>query len=181
MASIVAVHYWVAIRALASTSKSLIGLLALAMACSVFAQADDLVPRFEKASEFPVDLPKDQKIDAGFLVVQENRTDAASRLVRLPVAILRSTAPSPDADPVVYLPGGPGTSALNTAKYGFAYPFLKHRDFIIFEPRGARLATPDLTCSGVAEVRKSGTFGLVSPEEAEQAEIAEARACRTGC
>lgn len=166
------------IRALTSTSKSLVGLLALAMTCSVFVQADDLVPRFEKASEFPVDLPKDQKIDVGFLVVKENRTDAASRLVRLPVAILRSTSPSPDVDPVVYLPGGPGTSALNTAKYGFAYPFLKHRDFIIFEPRGAGLASPDLNCNGVAEIRKSGAFGLLSPVDAEQAEVAEARACR---
>lgn len=176
--SIVVFNFGVAIKTLCLTAKPLVGLLALA-ACSILVQADDSVPRFEKTSEFPINLPKDQKIEVGFLVVKENRTTAASRLIRLPVAILRSASPSAEADPVIYLPGGPGTSALNTAKYGFAYPFLNHRDFIIFEPRGARLATPDLTCPGVAEVRNHGAFGLLSRVEAERDEIAEARACRS--
>jgi pimeloyl-ACP methyl ester carboxylesterase len=135
------------------------------------------VPRFERDGPFPLELPRNQKIDTGFLVVREDRNRPESRLIRLPVAILRSSSSQPAPDPVLYLPGGPGGSALNTARYGFAYPFLKHRDFIVFEPRGARYSEPLLACSDVPAARVEDAIRQAGKLEAE-AEVAAARKCK---
>ncbi len=154
-----------------------VGLLTLVLGAQVLGmQTEAMVPRFERGGSFPIELPRGQKIDTGFLVVHENRSRPGGRLLRLPVAILRSSSPQPDPDPVVYLPGGPGGSALNTARYGFAYPFLKHRDFIVFEPRGTRFAEPSLICPEVPAARVADAIRPGSASN--EAEVAAARKCR---
>ena len=91
---------------------------------------------------------------------------------------MRSSNPQPAPDPVVYLPGGPGGSALNTARYGFAYPFLQHRDFIIFEPRGAKYSQPALNCPEVAAARIEDSIRQPEGAVAGDAEVVAARKCR---
>jgi pimeloyl-ACP methyl ester carboxylesterase len=148
----------------------------LLVAASLWAQST--VPRFERDSAFPLELKGKQKIDTGFLVVREDRSRPDGRLIRLPVAILRSSNPQPPPDPVVYLPGGPGGSALNTARYGFAYPFLQHRDFIIFEPRGAKYAQPSLICPEVPAARVEDRIRPANGSVVVDAEVSAARKCR---
>jgi pimeloyl-ACP methyl ester carboxylesterase len=45
------------------------------------------------------------------LDVPENRAQPAGRHIRLKVAVVRSEAAKPDADPIVFLDGGPGGAA----------------------------------------------------------------------
>ncbi len=47
--------------------------------------------------------------DCGTLLVQENRADPISRLISVPVTIVRSMSSKP-AEPIFFLPGGPGNS-----------------------------------------------------------------------
>src|SRR3712207_813839 len=74
--------------------------------------ASTAVPRFEPAPcpDFPV--PELAKARCGYLVVPENRAKRNGRTIRLIVATIPAASPSPKADPVVYLTGGPGGIAL---------------------------------------------------------------------
>jgi pimeloyl-ACP methyl ester carboxylesterase len=80
------------------------------------------------------------------LTVRENRHKAGSRAIRLPVMIFRSRAAAPAKDPVLFVPGGPGGSAVAGRRSARGNILLEDRDFIVLEPRGARLAQPALEC-----------------------------------
>ena len=71
-------------------------------------------PTFEPAPcAFPV--PRGYSPECGYLIVPENRARPDTRQIRLHVAIFRNRAGTPDADPVIKISGGPGSSGLNTA------------------------------------------------------------------
>ena len=53
--------------------------------------------------------------ELGRLVVRENRSNPKTRLIELAFVRLKSTAEKPGY-PVVYLDGGPGSSAINIAR-----------------------------------------------------------------
>ena len=135
-----------------------LGLL-LAIAGSVPAavaqpMAADAVPRFEPDSVgFPVEVPVAFQSTTGYLVVLEDRSRPYRPTLRLPVAVLRPRAGAEGASPVLYLSGGPGTSALGAAAYPGAYPWTADRPFVVFGQRGTRYAEPALDCPEVAEAR----------------------------
>jgi len=124
---------------------------------------------------FPIRLPDDAKVDTGYLVVLEDRAKPNGKTIRLPVAIVRSSSPTPAPDPVVYAAGGPGASSLSAAAYGGAYRFTDTRDMIVFEQRGTAHAHPYLACPEVAPARLSET---IDPTPGRRREVAAARACR---
>ena len=95
---------------------------------------------------FPVQVPTSYESTVGYITVPENRGQPSSRIIRLPVVIVHSPSESPQPDPVVYLAGGPGSSALNTARFPGAYTFLQDRDLIIIGQRGTSYAEPSLEC-----------------------------------
>jgi pimeloyl-ACP methyl ester carboxylesterase len=139
--------------------------------------ADSQVPRWEPVGReaFPIRLPDKARIDTGFLVVLEDRSKPKGRTIRLPVAIVRSSSPSPAPDPVVYTTGGPGGSSLNAAAYGGAYRFTDTRDLIVFEQRGTAHAQPPLECPEVNAARLNGS---IDPTPGRRREVAAAKACR---
>ena len=109
-------------------------------------------PRFERA-ECAVKVSPGERIECGLLFVPENRRKARSRTISLPVMIFRSTASAPAADPVVYLPGGPGLSSIDGRTSGQGNPFLAERDQILLEGRGNKFARPSLGCSEINDLR----------------------------
>lgn len=109
-------------------------------------------PRFERA-ECSVKVAPGERIECGLLFVPENRRKAQSRTISLPVMIFRSTASAPAADPVVYLPGGPGLSSIDGRTTGQGNPFLAERDQILLEGRGNKFARPSLGCSEINDLR----------------------------
>lgn len=111
-------------------------------------QKESFTPRFEvvaQTEDFPVAVPSSFDSTLGWLVVQEDRSDAMSNEIKLPVAIIHTDAESPKS-PVLYLSGGPGASAMRTAAFPGAYPWLKERDFIVIGQRGTHYAKPALMC-----------------------------------
>ena len=105
-------------------------------------------PRFEAAPcpKTPEPIKELQSARCGFLVVPENRSSRKGRIIRLVVAIVPSRSRPAHTDPVVFLAGGPGESAI------LDIPFLVHagvnrnRDLIVMSQRGTLYGEPDLNC-----------------------------------
>lgn len=108
--------------------------------------------------ECPFDLPRRAKVTCGTLTVPENRSRATSPSIALAVAILHTSADEGERqpDPILYLAGGPGGSALDDLSAdieGWAdYDFHRDRDLLFLDQRGAGHSTPSLNCPEVEEV-----------------------------
>jgi pimeloyl-ACP methyl ester carboxylesterase len=83
----------------------------------------------------------------GFLTVPENRTRPGSRTIRLRVAIVPARSRTPAPDPVVYLTGGPGGSAIGAMQNVVNAGVNRDRDLIVLEQRGTLYSDPSLTCT----------------------------------
>ena len=151
--------------------------VALAAPSVSLAQTAPLRSAFE-AGACVVEVAADEKIDCGTLSVPENRSDANSRLIRLPVMIFRSRAAQALPDPIMFLTGGPGNSALTGQRSGRSNPFLEARDQVLLEPRGARLSTPDLECPDINRLKGEIGAGRLRAREAEAAMVTAAGTCR---
>ena len=109
--------------------------------------------------------------DCGTLVVRENRHDAASRLIALPVKRIRAKAAHP-AEPVFRLQGGPGITNMS---FEDASRFADKRDVVLVGYRGVD-GSSRLDCPEVADARKRHAF---LTETAFRADEAAYRACAT--
>lgn len=87
-----------------------------------------------------------QTYECGALFVPENRTDPNSAEIGLAVVIIYSNSPNPLPDPVVYLEGGPGGSAIAGMDAWIGTPFSTNRDIILIDQRGTGYSAPSLNC-----------------------------------
>lgn len=88
------------------------------------------------------------EVECGVVQVPENWSRPGGRLLDITYVTLKSTSPDPAPDPLVYLEGGPGGSALlGLESYAatFAGPRAT-RDVILFDQRGTQFSSP-LECS----------------------------------
>ncbi len=114
----------------------------------------------------------DPAVLCGTLSVAEDRTDPASRLIRLPFMVWRALSPSPRRDAVLVLTGGPGGSPLQEVTLAAGpllrqHPWRQQRDLVVLNYRGAQLTQPgDLYCSE-----------LDDPPDSHQALVNATRAC----
>ncbi len=131
-----------------------------------------------EAAPCPVAVPAEQTAECGFLVVPETRGRAGSRTIRLAVMILKSRAANPAPDPVVYLEGGPGYSALELIPDGldrFA-PFLERRDVVLIDQRGVGFSEPRLDCPEV-DAAQLELFQQPDPDVLAEGQATAALAC----
>jgi len=150
----------------------------LAFAASASAQG---VPRIEdKPCWFKP--PRGEQARCLVLTVRENRQLDTSRLIRLPVAILKARGSAPAADPVLHLSGGPGDSPLSASEPGgdamndgdwwnSTVELRRRRDYIIIGQRGAKLSEPELRCEDL-DVQRSFLTRAGRPSEAVERERA---------
>jgi pimeloyl-ACP methyl ester carboxylesterase len=86
--------------------------------------------------------------ELGKLIVRENRKNPKSNLIELAFLRLKSTAEKPGY-PAVYLDGGPGSSAINLARFpDYFQAFMKLRevgDVILLDQRGIGRSKPNLS------------------------------------
>lgn len=100
----------------------------------------------------PDDLQQGEDVDCGYLTVREQRDEATSsgRLIRLAVAIFHPPGGATRPDPVIYLSGGPGGSALEVIRYQYEFfsapVFAAGRDLVVFDQRGVGVSQPALDC-----------------------------------
>ena len=137
------------------------------------------IPRFESdtSSSFPIAVPDNYESTTGYLVVFEDRNDPGSSVIRLPVAIVHARSKQSNTAPVLYLTGGPGSSALNAAAYPGAYPFTENHDFIVLEQRGTRFAEPALNCPEFVDARQQSML-LPDRESKITLQVEAAASCR---
>lgn len=113
---------------------------------------------FEQAA-CPFELPEGQEegktLDCGYLLVPEDRADPNSDTIRLAVAIFHPTG-KPEPDPIIYLEGGPGGSALEFLYLSYpdmVQPYLAaNREIVLFDQRGAGRSEPALDCPEMDEL-----------------------------
>lgn len=122
--------------------------------------AQDEIPFFEEAPcFFPVIEPEidGETIRCGYLFVPENRTSADSPEIELAVAILSSVGINPQPDPIIYLEGGPGGSAIASVDAWFASALREDRDIILIDQRGTGYSFPSLNCYELDEGDEGAT------------------------
>ena len=135
--------------------------------------------RFEAANCMFDTSSVSNQIDCGYLHVPEDRAQVNSSLIKLAVAIVRSSNPHPAPDPVVYLQGGPGVDALIYVA-SLIDPFsgvLANRDLIVFDQRGVGFSSPSLECPETNNQFFEDIGQNLSPEEAQQHGIQAIQAC----
>lgn len=84
--------------------------------------------------------------------VPENRDDPHSRQIKLKLALLRSNSQVPGKDMLVFLAGGPGQAATESAAQVAAMlkPLLAHRSVLLLDQRGTGGSNP-LTCKDTSD------------------------------
>src|SRR5580765_2138448 len=107
--------------------------------------------------------------DCGTLVVPENRHDARSRLIALPVKRIRAISAHP-AEPVFRLQGGPGITNMS---FEDASRFAGKHDVVLVGYRGVD-GSSKLDCPEVSDARKR--YGFLT-EQAYAADEAAFKAC----
>lgn len=107
----------------------------------------------------PEDMVEGEDIECGYLTVGERRDKnppQPGRLIRLAVAIFHPPGGTTQPDPVIYLSGGPGASALELMRYQIEFMslpvFATGRDLVMFDQRGVGLSQPALDCPMVDEL-----------------------------
>ncbi len=126
------------------------------------------VPSYEKTAcpfRLPTGVSEGKDVECGYLVVAEDRADPQTRAIRLAVAVFRNPAKPVKSDPIVYLSGGPGGSALEFAYLAYAQQvapfFAAQRDIILFDQRGVGLSRPALDCPAASAL----DLQLLDPEK----------------
>lgn len=123
-----------------------------------------------------LDLGSD--FDCGYLTVPQNREEPDGPTVRLAVARIGATAATPAPDPIVYLTGGPGGSALLSAVQRVENGWNSDREVIFFDQRGTWKSDPLLACPEV-DAFMAEWVGLDTTDPATAKRSGEAvRACR---
>ncbi|MCK6581123.1 MAG: alpha/beta hydrolase [Anaerolineae bacterium] len=115
---------------------------------SSMATAQEVMLVSDTPTDCPFALPPDEVIGqtalCGELTVPENWQQQDGRSITLNYVVLKAQSIAPFPDPVIYLEGGPGVSAL------VHVPFLaevfqeirRYRDVIIYDQRGTAFGTP---------------------------------------
>jgi len=111
----------------------------------------------------PIVTPDMGEVECGTLQVPENWSRPDARQISITYVILKSTNPTPKADPILYLEGGPGGSALAGIE-AYANEIFdemrQDRDIVLFDQRGTLFSSP-LVCSffTVEELFDDSLFG----------------------
>lgn len=136
----------------------LVGRAALAQV-GPFTQAD--LP-FIEVVDCPFDLPGDiveaRDIDCGYLVTWENYADSSSEAIEIAFAIIYAYDNIARTDPIFYLEGGPGGSALYGIEDWYNHPLMQQRDIVLIDQRGTGFSYPSLNCFEVEEAESEDSL-----------------------
>jgi pimeloyl-ACP methyl ester carboxylesterase len=113
----------------------------------------------------------------GHLTVPEDRAQPDGPTIRVGVARVKAASPTPRPDPIVWLTGGPGGTAIATANLTVAKGINADRDIIFVDQRGTLHAQPPLACPEIdAFQREALGLPTIDPVTAAKSDAAT-RAC----
>jgi pimeloyl-ACP methyl ester carboxylesterase len=121
------------------------------------------------------------EFSCGYLTVPENRAHPDGRTIKIGVARAKAQSPDPGRDPLVYLTGGPGGTALGTAQALVQQEFgiNRDRDVIFVDQRGTLHADPLLSCPEIDHFLDESTGMSILAASTAQRDLDAVRACRT--
>ncbi|MCE7982084.1 MAG: alpha/beta fold hydrolase [Caldilinea sp. CFX5] len=135
-------------------------------------------PRYEPA-DCPYEIPASEKVECGYLIVPEDRSQPDGPTIRVHVVNFKSRSDNPAPDPIFLLPGGPGSSRGLYLYLWTAAPvgemMRANRDVIMIEQRGANYSEPAFYCPEMA-ADLSTLAGMSFAEEIQWSQTAY-RAC----
>lgn len=105
-------------------------------------------PPFYEAVPCFFEVPPGETVECGYLTVLEKHDEPDGDTIRLYMAYFRSHRYNAPDDPIIYLIGGPGVSALYDIALTYTHfkPFLANRDVIVLDQRGTGYSEPTLDC-----------------------------------
>lgn len=113
------------------------------------AQPAAYTPRYEPADCF-YEIPEGEQVECGYLIVPEDRSQPDGPTIRVHVINFKSRSATPAPDPVILVPGGPGSGRLAYIYLWTATPIADvmraERDVIMIEHRGANYSEPAFYC-----------------------------------
>lgn len=133
-------------------------------------QPENQATSYWEEGDCPFQVKRSDKVTCGTLTVPEDRSNPDSPLIDLAVAIFHATNKRARPDPILYLEGGPGGSALISPDFWIDSPLRKARDLIVFDQRGTGYSQPALTCPPAEEVPGKAL-------DSYQAEVETAKSC----
>ena len=142
---------------------------------SVFESAPCPSPNYPGHPE----LDLGSEFSCGFLSVPENRVNPGGRKIKLAVARARAQSPDPRADPLVYLTGGPGGTAVASAVPLTRLGLNRDRDVIFVDQRGTLHADPLLSCPEIDQFMADSAAMYVQAQSTAAKDLDAVRACRT--
>ncbi|RRR68748.1 MAG: alpha/beta fold hydrolase [Candidatus Viridilinea halotolerans] len=86
------------------------------------------------------------EVTCAYLNVPEDRSDPEGTTIQLAVAVISSRSDSARPDPIIYLEGGPGGSAVLGLAAWVDSPLRDEYDLILFDQRGTGFSLPSLNC-----------------------------------
>lgn len=89
---------------------------------------------------------EEETVDCGYLFVPENRSDSNSPLIQLTVMIIYATGSAPYDEPIIYLEGGPGGSAIAGYEHWYSSALREDYNIILIDQRGTGFSLPSLNC-----------------------------------
>lgn len=104
------------------------------------------------AALLEVEVSREVHMECSFVTVPEDRAGDVTDTIELAVVRLISNDPTSHAAPVIFLPGGPGSPALDYigSQYNeLIAPLQAEHDVILFDPRGIGRSEPKMDCWGI--------------------------------
>lgn len=113
----------------------------------------------------PVNEIEGVSLICGRVKVPEERSKTGGKAIPLAFAVLKATSRFPEADPVIYLQGGPGGSAVAQIPLieRIFRPWRDRRDVIMFDQRSAGISGLSTNC---ANMLASNAYDIVRPTPA---------------
>jgi pimeloyl-ACP methyl ester carboxylesterase len=113
---------------------------------TVLPDAVDQKPGQLSFTDCPFTQPTSDLVRCGYLYVNEDYQQEDSPLIRLAVVILPSLNSTAEPDPILYLSGGPGDSAIAELGEWLSSPLRQDREIILLDQRGSGYSVPHLGC-----------------------------------
>ena len=133
----------------------------------------------ETSCPFPITEEHHKQIRCGTVKVPENYENPDGRQLKLAVAVLPSLANEPVSDPVIFIPGGPGSAGLGSATLTWHEPLRQHRDMILFDPRGVGESEPEICKAFTRDWWNVTYFSGLGKDERLAAQVNLLEACRS--
>lgn len=114
----------------------------------------------------------------GTLTVPEDRGRPAGRTIDLPVVVVPARSATPAPDPLVYMVGGPGGSALPLTGALVDLGLNAERDLIVMAQRGTSHTDPELTCPSFDQFRAASVGEPYDAPATGQQHVAAMQRCR---